>query len=60
MENKTKVKILNKDHQYNEYQEGEIGYIDGYCRAADNRPYAVVVINTRLVMIPFYNLEIIK
>lgn len=53
---RTNVEIKEDDHQYNEFKAGEHGYIDGYIRGGDNRPYAVVVIGDRLVLVNTYNL----
>lgn len=57
---KTKVKVL-QDVNQSEITEGDIGYIDGYVRAADDRPYAAVVIPAKKIIdwCPLYTLEII-
>jgi len=47
---KTKVELKNDDQRYNEYKKGERGYIDGYVRGADNRPYLCIVIGERIIM----------
>ncbi len=39
---KTKVEVM-QDIMYTNFKEGDIGYVDAYVRAADKRPYAVVV-----------------
>lgn len=56
---KTKVVIIFKD-PYNDYFEGETGYIDGYVRGGDDVPYAVVVIGDKLVMAPLRHLKVIQ
>lgn len=53
---KTNVEITNND-QYGSYKKGEKGYIDGYLRAADERPYAAVVVGKKVVLI---QLEFLK
>jgi hypothetical protein len=59
MENKTRVRIENDDQRYHEYKKGEEGYIDGYVRGGDDSPYAVVVIDARIVMISLTCLKVI-
>jgi len=39
---KTHAKILSDIHQ-TDLKHGDMGYIDGYVRAGDSRPYAVFV-----------------
>jgi len=55
---KTKVKILGDVHQENA-KNGDIGFIDGYVRGGDDRPYAVVVIGKSLSFVPIYQIEVI-
>ena len=55
---RTKVVII-ANGQYNDFKIGEEGYIDGYCRGGDERPYAVVVIADRIVMAPLHCLKVI-
>ena len=50
---KTKVEILHDDHQYQEYKQGERGYIDGYIRGGNDVPCCCVVIGERIVLVPF-------
>jgi len=59
---KTKVRITQGDHQYNQYERNETGYIDGYVRGGEDRPYAVVVIERRkcLVLVDIHSLQIIE
>ena len=59
MANKTMVRLKNNDSQYKEYQKGEEGYIDGYTRGGDNRPYVVVIIDNRIIMCMAHELEVI-
>ncbi len=58
MEWKTKVEMLYDD-QYKEYKKGEKGYIDGYVRGGEGRPYAAVVIGERLVLCMTQHLKVI-
>ncbi len=39
---RTKVILLN-DVPQSDFKRGDTGYIDGYVKAADSRPYAVMV-----------------
>lgn len=59
MESKTQVRIKNGDGRYGEYYAGEEGYIDGYVQGGDNAPYACVVIDDRIVLVPIHNLIVI-
>lgn len=57
---KTKVK-LNGTNQYNDWKDGDKGYIDGYLRGGDEKPYAVVILDTTkiAVLAAIYHLEAI-
>jgi hypothetical protein len=57
---RTKVVVKFNDQEHKEYLKGEAGYIDGYIKGGDNRPYVVVVIGDRLTMIPFHCLEVVE
>lgn len=48
--------IINGKSRYGEWEPGDTGVVDGYCRGGDNTPYAVVILdkNFRFVMV---NLE---
>lgn len=52
---KAKVRI-NGNSPYGEWNPGDTGIVDGYCRGGDDVPYAVVILdkNSRFVMV---NLE---
>jgi hypothetical protein len=56
---KTKVEITQNVHQCI-FKQGDIGYIDGYCRAGDDRAYAVVVVGDRLDFVPIFSLRVIS
>ena len=51
--NKTKVEIQFDDTCHNDWKKGERGYIDGYIYTT--RSLIVVIINERIVLIPFGN-----
>lgn len=57
---KTKVK-LNGTNQYNDWNDGDTGYIDGYVRGGDERPYAVVILDKdkSVVLSAIYHLQAI-
>lgn len=56
---KTHVITKFDDQQHKEWVKGQSGYIDGYCRGGDNVPYAIVIMDDRLVMIPLHSLEVL-
>ena len=51
--------LINATSPYGEgeYQTGDVGIVDGYCRGGDNVPCAVVIVRERFVLIPVYSLE---
>lgn len=53
---KTKVIVRKETHQC-PFKEGDIGYIDGYVHAADNKPYAVVVCGPVIDFVPVWALN---
>ena len=57
---KTKVRMKSKDQRYREWEKDETGYIDGYIRGGDEVPYAVVIIDSRIVLVPPNQLIVIK
>ena len=56
---KTEIEI-KIEHQQSSFKVGDKGYIDGYIKGGDNRPYCCVVIGESIELIPFYCLKIIK
>lgn len=52
---KTKVTIIGDVNQ-SQLKGGMTGYIDGYVRGGDERPYAVVVSNEIIDLVPLYQL----
>lgn len=55
---KTKVRVKYNISQ-EPLMEGDIGYIDGYVRAADDRAYAVVVVGSKIGLAMVHELEVI-
>lgn len=55
---KTFVRVTS-DVNNGQAKKGDIGYIDGYVRGADDVPYAIVVILDLLSFVPLNKLEVI-
>lgn len=55
---KTEV-IINGTDRYNSFNDKDTGYIDGYVKGGDDRPYAVVVLDKddSVVMVEIYRLR---
>ncbi len=55
---KPRVKI-NGSSPYGEWEPGDTGVVDGYCRGGNDVPYAIVILdkNFRFVMVDIYKLE---
>lgn len=55
---KPKVKIIGYSRD-GEWELGDTGVVDGYCRGGDDVPYAIVILdkNFRFVMVNLYQLE---
>lgn len=48
------------DSQHKEWEVGDFGYVDGYCRGGDDTPYAIVIIKDRIVMAPIYAIRVVE
>ena len=59
MEGKVKVK-LRHELRDSRLKYDLVGYIDSYIKGADDKPYAVVVIDDVIDMIALYNLTVVK
>lgn len=44
--------------RYKEWELGDVGYIDGYCRGGDDVPYAVAIVKNRIVMAPLETIRV--
>ena len=57
---KTKIK-LHGTNQYKYWNSGDTGYIDGYVKGGDEKPYAVVILDTNksAVLVEICHLEAI-
>lgn len=45
---------------YKDWNSGDVGYIDGYCRGGDNVPYAVVIVKDRIIMAPLDTIRVMN
>jgi len=54
---KTTVYITH-DIKHTRLAKGQSGYIDGYCRGADGKPYAVVVVDHAIDMVPIHAIKV--
>ena len=52
------VKFICKS-RYNDWEVGDFGYVDGYCRGGDGVPCAVVIIKDRIVMAPLETMKVV-
>ena len=48
------------DSRYKDWNSGDVGYIDGYCRGGDDVPYAVVIVKNRVVMAPLETIRVMN
>lgn len=55
---KPRVKINGRSN-YGDWEPGDTGVVDGYCRGGDDVPYAIVILdkNRRFVMVNIGILE---
>jgi len=56
--NKTKVKFIS-NNQHGDGKIGDVGYIEGFVRGADDRPYVVVIVKNNIFMAMSYMLDVI-
>lgn len=52
------VRFICQSH-YKDWEIGDLGYVDGYCRGGDGVPCAVVV-KDRIVMAPIYTIRVVN
>lgn len=43
---------------YKDWEPGDLGYVDGYCRGGDDVPYAIVIVKDRIVMAPLETIRV--
>lgn len=56
---KPRVKINGRSPYGGEWEPGDTGVVDGYCRGGNDVPYAIVILdkNNRFVMVNIEQLE---
>lgn len=54
-----KVRFICDSH-YKDWNSGDVGYIDGYCRGGDDVPYAIVIVKDRIVMAPLETIRVVE
>lgn len=59
MEGKTRVLIKDNYNQAT-HKVDQVGFIDGYLRGGDNRPYAVVIVRDIIDMVPLHCLKVLS
>ena len=52
--------VFVSNSQYKEWEPGDVGYVDGYCRGGDDVPYAVVIVKDRIVMAPLETIRVVE
>ena len=58
---KDRVKVmLKKELEHSELKPNVVGYVDSYIKGADDRPYAIVVIEDVIDMVQLFNLKVVK
>lgn len=57
---KTKIRMIFDDEINKEWKKDEEGYVDGYCRGADDIPYACVILAGKITMCPIHYLRVIN
>ncbi len=58
-DNKTKVEMKFNDPIYNQWNAGEIGYIDGYI-IKDGKPCMLIIIDHRLILCGIGDVSVIS
>lgn len=43
---------------YKDWEPGDLGYVDGYCRGGDDVPCAIVIVKDRIVMAPLQTIRV--
>ena len=54
---RVRVRFIYKS-PYKDWELGDVGYIDGYCRGGNDVPYAVVIVKNRIVMAPLETIRV--
>lgn len=43
---------------YKDWEPGDLGYVDGYCRGGNDVPCAIVIVKDRIVMAPLETIRV--
>lgn len=43
---------------YKDWESGDLGYVDGYCRGGNDVPCAIVIVKDRIVMAPLETIRV--
>ena len=54
-----RIRFICNSH-YKDWNLGDIGYIDGYCRGGDGVPCAAVIVKDRIVMAPLETIRVMN
>lgn len=49
--------VIECSSPYGEWQKGDVGIVDGYCRGGDDVPCAVVIVREKFAMVPIYGIR---
>ena len=53
------VRFICQSH-YKDWEIGDLGYLDGYCRGEDDVPCAIVIVKDRIVMAPLDTIRVVN
>ena len=53
------VRFICQSH-YKDWEIGDLGYVDGYCRGGDDVPCAIVIVKDRIVMAPLDTIRVVN
>ena len=54
-----RVRFICNSH-YKDWNSGDVGYVDGYCRGGDDVSCAVVIVKNRIVMAPLETIRVMN
>lgn len=53
------VRFICQSH-YKDWEIGDLGHVDGYCRGGDDVPCAIVIVKDRIVMAPLDTIRVVN
>ena len=53
------VRFICQSH-YKDWEIGDLGYVDGYCRGEDDVPCVIVIVKDRIVMAPLDTIRVVN